>query len=203
MPGPAQPINTRSREYASLALQFSLAAVLCWVIRQDAIMGDALAKMYGTHAIGHTRMATESAVTTSGAHPFTTGDDQCLVHNGSLSNHNAVRRELIRTGLTFCTDNDSEVAAGTAPASSTPCTWNTHFAISRPIVLTSPMDGSPQCGAPSTASQADISQCNGYVRFTLPAHPVAATHALNLSAGVSNPRVSRGRSLSWRATLFR
>jgi glutamate synthase domain-containing protein 1 len=71
-----------------------------------------LARMTGTHAIGHTRMATESAVTTDGAHPFTTGDDQCLVHNGSLSNHNAVRRELIREGLTFQTENDSEVAAG-------------------------------------------------------------------------------------------
>jgi glutamate synthase domain-containing protein 1 len=71
-----------------------------------------LAKMSGTHAIGHTRMATESAVTTDGAHPFTTGNDQCLVHNGSLSNHNAVRRELIREGLTFQTENDSEVAAG-------------------------------------------------------------------------------------------
>ena len=51
--------------------------------------------MAGTHAIGHTRMATESAVTTDGAHPFSTGPDQCLVHNGSLSNHNALRRELI------------------------------------------------------------------------------------------------------------
>jgi glutamate synthase domain-containing protein 1 len=71
-----------------------------------------LAGMAGTHAIGHTRMATESAVTTDGAHPFTTGDDQCLVHNGSLSNHNAVRRELIREGLSFQTENDSEVAAG-------------------------------------------------------------------------------------------
>src|ERR1043166_2819415 len=70
-----------------------------------------LATMAGTHAIGHTRMATESAVTTNGAHPFTTGPDQCLVHNGSLSNHNAVRRELIRNGLAFDTDNDTEVAA--------------------------------------------------------------------------------------------
>jgi glutamate synthase domain-containing protein 1 len=51
-------------------------------------------------------------VTTDGAHPFSTGLDQCLVHNGSLSNHNAVRRELIREGLSFATDNDSEVAAG-------------------------------------------------------------------------------------------
>ena len=68
--------------------------------------------MTGSHGIGHTRMATESAVTTDGAHPFTTGADQCLVHNGSLSNHNALRRELIREGLTFQTDNDTEVAAG-------------------------------------------------------------------------------------------
>src|SRR6266566_5121936 len=71
-----------------------------------------LPDMTGTHAIGHTRMATESAVTTNGAHPFTTGPDQCLVHNGSLSNHNAVRRELIRNGLSFQTENDTEVAAG-------------------------------------------------------------------------------------------
>ena len=68
--------------------------------------------MAGTHAIGHTRMATESAVTTNGAHPFSTGPDQCLVHNGSLSNHNALRRTLRREGLEFETENDSEVAAG-------------------------------------------------------------------------------------------
>jgi glutamate synthase domain-containing protein 1 len=71
-----------------------------------------LAAMRGTHAIGHTRMATESSVTTQGAHPFSTGIDQCLVHNGSLSNHNAVRRTLQHEGLTFETENDSEVAAG-------------------------------------------------------------------------------------------
>src|SRR5882762_4849647 len=65
----------------------------------------------GTHGIGHTRMATESAVTTMGAHPFSTGADQCLVHNGSLSNHNNVRRELIREGMKFETENDTEVAA--------------------------------------------------------------------------------------------
>ena len=71
-----------------------------------------LGSMSGSHGIGHTRMATESAVTTRGAHPFSTGPDQCLVHNGSLSNHNAVRRELKREGLTFATENDTEVAAG-------------------------------------------------------------------------------------------
>jgi methylamine---glutamate N-methyltransferase subunit A len=70
-----------------------------------------VSKMKGTHGIGHTRMATESAVTTMGAHPFSTGSDQCLVHNGSLSNHNGVRRELKRLGMTFETENDTEVGA--------------------------------------------------------------------------------------------
>jgi glutamate synthase domain-containing protein 1 len=66
----------------------------------------------GSHALGHTRMATESRVTTEHSHPFSTGLDLCLVHNGSLSNHNRLRRELRREGITFQTDNDSEVAAG-------------------------------------------------------------------------------------------
>ncbi len=66
----------------------------------------------GTHAVGHTRMATESAVTTEHSHPFSTGLDLCLVHNGSLSNHNRLRRRLQREGVEFATDNDSEVAAG-------------------------------------------------------------------------------------------
>ena len=70
-----------------------------------------LSAMTGTHGIGHTRMATESAVTTMGAHPYSTGADQCLVHNGSLSNHNSLRRKLVRAGVNIETDNDSEVAA--------------------------------------------------------------------------------------------
>lgn len=68
-------------------------------------------KMSGTHGIGHTRMATESAVTTMGAHPFSTGPDQCLVHNGSLSNHNSLRRKLRREGMNIVTENDTEVGA--------------------------------------------------------------------------------------------
>ncbi len=67
--------------------------------------------MSGSHGIGHTRMATESAVTTMGAHPFSTGPDQCLVHNGSLSNHNNMRRKLRNEGMKFETENDTEVAA--------------------------------------------------------------------------------------------
>ncbi len=71
-----------------------------------------LDRMKGSHIIGHTRMATESAVTMEGSHPFSTGMDLCLVHNGSLSNHNRLRENLKREGITFETQNDSEVAAG-------------------------------------------------------------------------------------------
>ncbi len=78
---------------------------------RDVAARFGVAQMAGTHGIGHTRMATESAVTLLGAHPFSTGADQCLVHNGSLSNHNAVRRDLRRAGMTFETKNDTEVAA--------------------------------------------------------------------------------------------
>ena len=70
-----------------------------------------LKNMSGSHGIGHTRMATESAVTTMGAHPFNTGIDQCLVHNGSLSNHNSLRRKLRRDGINIETENDTEVGA--------------------------------------------------------------------------------------------
>ena len=70
-----------------------------------------LKNMSGSHGIGHTRMATESAVTTMGAHPFNTGIDQCLVHNGSLSNHNSLRRKLRRDGVHIETENDTEVGA--------------------------------------------------------------------------------------------
>lgn len=71
-----------------------------------------LQDIQGSHALGHTRMATESAVTTQHSHPFSTGLDLCLVHNGSLSNHNRLREQLQREGIEFQTDNDSEVAAG-------------------------------------------------------------------------------------------
>ncbi len=78
---------------------------------RDVVARFAIPLMSGTHGIGHTRMATESAVTTMGAHPFNTGADECLVHNGSLSNHNGLRRRLRHAGVTVETDNDSEVAA--------------------------------------------------------------------------------------------
>jgi len=79
---------------------------------RDVIKNFQLDKFSGTHAIGHTRMATESAITTNGSHPYSTGQDECLVHNGSLSNHNNLRRNLIKQGQTFDSQNDTEVAAG-------------------------------------------------------------------------------------------
>jgi len=79
---------------------------------RDVAEGFRIADFGGSHAVGHTRMATESAVSTEHSHPFSTGLDLCLVHNGSLSNHNRLRRKLNRQGVKFQTDNDSEVAAG-------------------------------------------------------------------------------------------
>jgi len=68
------------------------------------------AELQGSHCIGHTRMATESAVTPAHAHPYTAGEDFCLVHNGSLSNPYMLRRMLERRGVRFETDNDTEAA---------------------------------------------------------------------------------------------
>jgi glutamate synthase domain-containing protein 1 len=79
---------------------------------REFVEAFALHEIQGSHALGHTRMATESAVTTEHSHPFSTGLDLCLVHNGSLSNHNDLRRWLRKEGIRFETDNDSEVAAG-------------------------------------------------------------------------------------------
>jgi methylamine---glutamate N-methyltransferase subunit A len=78
----------------------------------DFLERFAFAELSGSHALGHTRMATESKVTTDGSHPFSTGLDLCLVHNGSLSNHNRLRERLRAEGIEFQTENDSEVAAG-------------------------------------------------------------------------------------------
>ncbi len=77
------------------------------VVKQFGLEG-----LSGSHGLGHTRMATESAVTTEHSHPFSTGRDLCLVHNGSLSNHNRLRARLKKAGVEIQTDNDSEVAAG-------------------------------------------------------------------------------------------
>jgi methylamine---glutamate N-methyltransferase subunit A len=70
-----------------------------------------LARAQGWQGVGHTRMATESAVTPSGAHPYAVGPDQCLVHNGSFANHATIRRELRAAGVQFDSENDTEVGA--------------------------------------------------------------------------------------------
>ncbi len=65
----------------------------------------------GSHGIGHTRMATESAVDTDHCHPFTAGTDLAIVHNGQISNYYRLRFQLERSGVIFETDNDSELLA--------------------------------------------------------------------------------------------
>jgi glutamate synthase domain-containing protein 1 len=70
-----------------------------------------LANATGWQGLAHTRMATESAVTPEGCHPFSVGPDQCLVHNGSFANHATIRRELQAAGHVFDSANDSEVGA--------------------------------------------------------------------------------------------
>ena len=118
----AVPLEREARVRALLVQRFPEVAVVASGARMELFKGVGqpdevskrfrLAGMTGSHAIGHTRMATESAVTIAGAHPFSTGADQCLVHNGSLSNHNDIRRKLIKEGMRFETQNDTEVAAG-------------------------------------------------------------------------------------------
>lgn len=70
-----------------------------------------LVEAQGWQGVGHTRMATESAVTPSGAHPYAVGPEQCLVHNGSFANHASIRRELQAAGVRFDSENDTEVGA--------------------------------------------------------------------------------------------
>ena len=73
--------------------------------------GWGLAKAQGWQGVGHTRMATESAVTPAGCHPYAVGPGQCMVHNGSFANHATIRRELRAAGVPFDSDNDTEVGA--------------------------------------------------------------------------------------------
>lgn len=82
-------------------------------VGHPARLSDAwgLTRAQGWQGVGHTRMATESAVTASGCHPFAVGPDQCLVHNGSFANHATIRRDLIAAGVRFDSENDTEVGA--------------------------------------------------------------------------------------------
>jgi amidophosphoribosyltransferase len=73
--------------------------------------GWGLTKAQGWQGVGHTRMATESAVTPAGCHPYAVGPGQCMVHNGSFANHATIRRELRAVGVPFDSENDTEVGA--------------------------------------------------------------------------------------------
>ncbi|PRB66767.1 glutamine amidotransferase [Arthrobacter sp. MYb213] len=77
----------------------------------DIAAEHGLEAMAGSQGLSHTRMATESAVTAGGSHPFSVADDLCLVHNGSFSNHATIRRGLLREGVVFDSENDTEVGA--------------------------------------------------------------------------------------------
>jgi methylamine---glutamate N-methyltransferase subunit A len=70
-----------------------------------------LSKAQGWQGVGHIRMATESAVTPAGCHPYTVGPEQCMVHNGSFANHATIRRRLRSAGIDFDSENDTEVGA--------------------------------------------------------------------------------------------
>ena len=72
-----------------------------------------LAKIRGTHAIGHVRMATESDVDISGAHPYWAYPfpDVAVVHNGQLTNYFHWKRRLERSGHRFQSECDSEIIA--------------------------------------------------------------------------------------------
>ena len=72
-----------------------------------------LVKCEGTHAIGHVRMATESDVDISGAHPYWAYPfaDVAVVHNGQLTNYFQWRRRLERSGHRFQSECDSEIIA--------------------------------------------------------------------------------------------
>ena len=67
----------------------------------------------GTHAIGHVRMATESDVDISGAHPYWAYpfEDVAVVHNGQLTNYFHWKRRLERAGHRFQSECDSEIIA--------------------------------------------------------------------------------------------
>lgn len=114
--GAAEALEDAIEAYDPL-LQVMSAGTTIEIYKETGLPEEVAAKfglkaMKGSHAVGHTRMATESAVTTAGSHPFSTGLDLCLVHNGSLSNHNRLREHLAtHRGITFKTENDTEVAA--------------------------------------------------------------------------------------------
>ena len=111
--------EAKIREYFAQhhpAFHITSAGCQLEIFKQTGLPADVASRlglpdMIGSHAIGHTRMATESGISAKHSHPFSAARDFSLVHNGSLSNHNGVRARLRHAGITFDSDNDTEVAA--------------------------------------------------------------------------------------------
>ena len=113
-PPPGPPIPTRSSPASVPISRCSRESV----IRASLTERWGLAEAQGWQGVGHTRMATESAVTPAGCHPYAVGPEQCMVHNGSFANHATIRRELRAAGVRFDSENDTEVGARFIAASS-------------------------------------------------------------------------------------
>jgi amidophosphoribosyltransferase len=98
---------------AALIGGFGADMVVLKGVGHPQVLTDAwgLANAQGWQGVGHTRMATESAVTPAGCHPYTVGPEQCMVHNGSFANHATIRRQLRSAGIEFDSENDTEVGA--------------------------------------------------------------------------------------------
>ena len=107
----ASAVRAAAPEVVLVGLGSELAVLKGVGLPLDLAAGFGLPAAAGWQGVGHTRMATESAVTPAGSHPFSVGPDQCIVHNGSFSNHASVRRELARRDVHCDTLNDTEVAA--------------------------------------------------------------------------------------------
>ncbi|GAA1054441.1 glutamine amidotransferase [Dietzia natronolimnaea] len=107
----ASAVRSAVPEAVLVGLGSELAVLKGVGLPLDLAAGFGLPGASGWQGVGHTRMATESAVTPAGSHPFSVGPDQCIVHNGSFSNHASVRRELARRDIHCDTLNDTEVAA--------------------------------------------------------------------------------------------
>lgn len=112
----SDPLAVRRWVHATFAAVQVLSAGRSIDLYKDVGLPAEVAARYdfvhlaGTHLVGHTRMATESAVNVANAHPYTAGEDWCIVHNGSLSNPNEVRRQVEKLGVTFDGDCDTEAA---------------------------------------------------------------------------------------------
>ena len=113
---PGEPAAVRARLKAAFPRLLVLSAGRAIDLYKDVGTPLEIAEKYGlagfsgTHLVAHTRMATESAVTPENAHPYTAGEDWCLVHNGSLSNPYSLRRRLEPLGIAFDGDCDTEAA---------------------------------------------------------------------------------------------